>query len=500
MYRKESRQLSFEDTFYLPFGGSLRSDNRWVILAKVIPWHAIEEKYANLFSEVGQPAKPIRMSLGALIIQEKNQYSDLELVEQITENPYLQYFLGLKQFQTAPLFDSSVLVRWRRRFTKDVLIDVNEMIVAAQKELKKKPPNDKKGPPDNNGGQSCEAEKTVLEKQATNEGKLMLDATCAPADIKYPTDVSLLNDAREKLEEMIDVLHLPLAGTQKKPRTRRQQARKAYLRIAKQKRPQSAAIRKAIGQQLRFVRRDLQFIEQLQEYAHAGVLSKRQKRYLVTIKKLYEQQNYMYQNRTHQVEDRIVSIHQPHVRPIVRGKARSFTEFGAKVEASIVDGFSFLEQLSWDAFNEATGLKEAVEKYRQRYGCYPEAILADRLYRNRENLAYCKELGIRLSGPKLGRPAKVAGDEKQLAIDDNRKRNAIEGKFGEGKRIYGLNRIMARLPETSACVIAMQFLVMNLAKILRDFCAPIWRWIMAVIFNLKRRSEFMYFENQGVLQ
>ena len=167
----------------------------------------------------------------------------------------------------------------------------------------------------------------------------------------------------------------------------------------------------------------------------------------------------MYQNRTHQVEDRIVSIHQPHVRPIVRGKARSFTEFGAKVEASIVDGFSFLEQLSWDAFNEATGLKEAVEKYRQRYGCYPEAILADRLYRNRENLAYCKELGIRLSGPKLGRPAKVAGDEKQLAIDDNRKRNAIEGKFGEGKRIYGLNRIMARLPETSACVIAMQFLV-----------------------------------------
>ena len=73
MYRKESRQLSFEDTFYLPFGGSLRSDNRWVILAKVIPWHAIEEKYANLFSEVGQPAKPIRMSLGALIIQEKNQ-------------------------------------------------------------------------------------------------------------------------------------------------------------------------------------------------------------------------------------------------------------------------------------------------------------------------------------------------------------------------------------------------------------------------------------------
>ena len=159
----------------------------------------------------------------------------------------------------------------------------------------------------------------------------------------------------------------------------------------------------------------------------------------------------------------------------MRGKANAYCEFGAKVAISVVNGFSTIEKLSWDAFNEGNTLVASVEAYCQRYGHYPEAVLADKIYRTRENLAYCKELGIRLSGPKLGRPKQGLNvQEKRIERQDNRERNEVEGKFGEGKRRYGLNRIMARLKDTAESEIAMQFLVMNLQHRLRISLHLLW--------------------------
>jgi len=96
----------------------------------------------------------------------------------------------------------------------------------------------------------------------------------------------------------------------------------------------------------------------------------------------------------------------PFVRPIVRGKAGTPVEFGAKLAISNVNGYSFMERVSFDPFNEANTLMESVENYRRRFGTYPQAVIADKIYRNRENLAFCKQRGIRLSGPPLGRPTK----------------------------------------------------------------------------------------------
>ena len=93
-----------------------------------------------------------------------------------------------------------------------------------------------------------------------------------------------------------------------------------------------------------------------------------------------------------------MSIAQPWVRPIVRGKAHANTEFGAKLHLSMVDGYARIERLSFDAFNEATDFFAAVEAYRTAYGCYPKRVLADKIYRNRETLAWCKERGIQLTG------------------------------------------------------------------------------------------------------
>jgi IS5 family transposase len=180
----------------------------------------------------------------------------------------------------------------------------------------------------------------------------------------------------------------------------------------------------------------------------------------------------MYRYRTHQIEDRIVNLTQPHVRPIVRGKAKAKVEFGAKIAIIMVNGYALLEKQAWDNFNEGTTLIESIETYKMRFGYYPKVVLADKIYRNRENLNFCKANGIRMSGPALGRPTKESkAEHRKLAKQDAGQRNAVEGKFGEGKRRYGLGLIQTRLRETNETVIALQLIGMNLAHTLRVLSA-----------------------------
>ena len=170
----------------------------------------------------------------------------------------------------------------------------------------------------------------------------------------------------------------------------------------------------------------------------------------------------MYKSRTNRVDDRIVSIAQPHVSPIVRGKVAADVEFGAKVAVSRVNDCFRIYTLNWYILNEGTEFILTIERYRQRYGCYPEAALAVKIYRNRTNLAFCKEHGIRLSGSRLGRPGASAHADRKIARADNAARNGIEGPFGTGKSRYGLGRIMAKLRCTAESVLAIQFLLLNL--------------------------------------
>ncbi|EJL45766.1 Transposase domain (DUF772) [Brevibacillus sp. CF112] len=492
MYHRPESQLQLFEDFFLPFGGKLNKENRWVQLAAMIPWWRAEEKYAKAFRKSMRGQKPVsvRVALGALYIQQRQQLDDRETVQQITENPYYQYFIGLPGYQDKPPFHHSLMTHFRKRLGADVIHQINEWMLEEETERQKQPDkNDHQDPP--SGGHGAEDGTSVKQdgkkkETASNKGTLMLDATCAPADISYPTDLKLLNEAREKLEAIIDVLHEPFAGKDKKPRTYRQTARKRYLEIAKKRRAGAKAIRKAIGKQLRYVSRNLRIIKMLAEKTSLTQLSAWQYRQLLVISELYRQQQEMYDKRSHSVEDRIVSLSQPHVRPIVRGKVNAPVEFGAKMAISLVDGYARMEKLSWDNFNESMTLKAAVDTYVQRHGCYPEAILADQIYRNRENLRFCKQHGIRLSGPSLGRPKKDEQQDRKQARQDASVRNAIEGKFGEGKRSYGLGRIRARLRETSETVIALQLLVMNLERKLRVLFLPLFR----LLLNLCRQPQW----------
>lgn len=198
------------------------------------------------------------------------------------------------------------------------------------------------------------------------------------------------------------------------------------------------------------------------------MLNVRQTERLDTIRTIYEQQKDMYDHRTHSVSDRIVSVSQPFMRPIVRGKAGEPVEFGAKLDISVVDGWTRLEVCSFDAYNEAGKLQEMTERFRNREGHDPSRIL--KIYRNRENLSFCKEHGIRLSGPALGRPRK--GETRDKAQDDRDEchRVEVERRFSLAKRKCGMGLVTAKLRETAAHVIAMSVLVLNLRKIQYAFC------------------------------
>lgn len=449
MYKfDKNHQFGLAD-FNQPMGLKMNPENRWVKKAETIPWEAIEEKYAALFpSKKGMPAKPLRTALGSLLIQKQLQFSDRELVEEIRENPYFQYFIGLPGYQDAIPFVPSLLVEFRKRLTAEVLEEINEIIIAYNA------PDD---PPPTGGGDDNDNEES-----ATNSGTLILDATCAPQNISYPQDVNLLNEAREKLEQMIDIICYE--QNYYKPRMYRQKARKDYLNLAKCKKRTAKKIRKAIKAQLQYIRRDLRYIDTfLEEIDLCDDLSKQ----LVTIRTLVEQQQYMYDNKVHSVPDRIVSISQPYIRPIVRGKAKAPVEFGAKLDLSIDEnGIARLERLSFDAYNESDVLITAVENYKSRTGHYPERVLVDQIYRNRTNRAFCSEHGIRISGPALGRPKKDNKVDKKQEYIDNNDRIEVERAFSLAKRRYGLGLITAKLDTTTRSSIALSIIAMNVNRLM----------------------------------
>ena len=443
MYKYRSKQISFTD-FNTPIGMKLNPNNRWVKKAEMIPWDEIEQRYAKLFTNrKGNVAKPLRLALGACIIQAEYGYSDEEVALQIQETAYLQFFCGYTEYNDEkPPFDPSLMVYFRKRLTPEILGEINEMIIRNSETEEKSDNDDESNPP-------------------SNSGTMIVDATCAPSQIKYPQDTELLNEAREITEEVIDELHIP--GNGKKPRTYRKKARKQYLHIARSKKRTAKKVRKAIGQQLSYIKRNLKTIENLP--VKTDNLPKQLRAKLETVKKLYDQQKYMYDNHIHSVSDRIVSISQPWLRPIVRGKSKAPVEFGAKLDISVVNGFTRLEYHSFDAYNEALKLSDMIERYKERTGCYPERILADKIYRNRENLSYCAERKIRLSGPALGRPKKdEICDKKQDYIDES-ERVEVEQKFSLAKRKCGIGLIVTRLKETTCHCLAMSVLLLNLRKI-----------------------------------
>ena len=137
MYRKSAERIIAAQKFEL---GKLSADNRWVIMSKQIPWTEFEEEYAKNFSDEdhGAPAKSFRMALGALIIKERLGISDRETVEQIKENPYLQYFIGIESYSSEEPFEASTMVNFRKRIGMELTNKINKEMVKKVEGVEKK--------------------------------------------------------------------------------------------------------------------------------------------------------------------------------------------------------------------------------------------------------------------------------------------------------------------------------------------------------------------------
>ncbi len=414
-------------------------------------------------------------------------------MEQIRENPYLQYFVGLPGYQMEAPFAPSLFVEIRKRMDQSVF-DVFQGAVIDAVESAKPKRRTKRTSEGEEGEPPAASGNTMDEETAKHQGKLILDATVTPQAIRYPTDLSLLNEAREFSEQIIDKLY-PKTDWKKRPRTYRVKARKAYLAIAKQRRPSVKVRRRGIKQQLQYLRRNLGHIEHLLEYWPEGSPLPLPRwllyRYWV-IQHVYAQQREMYQSKSRRCDDRIVSISQPYVRPIIRGKQALPVEFGAKLSVSLNgEGLACVDHLRWDAFHEGHDLQSQVEAYRARHGHYPEAVLGDPVYGTQANRRYLKGHGIRFAGKPLGRPKKVtqANREALQRLQAQRReeylqRIPIEGKFGQGKNGYRLNYIRAKRADTSLAWINSIFLVMNLLILLRIFFALRKRGFAVVLMPL----------------
>ncbi len=221
-------------------------------------------------------------------------------------------------------------------------------------------------------------------------------------------------------------------------------------------------------------------------------LNHAEQRMLWIISTAYAQQKEMYDANIHSSPNRIVSIFQPHVRPIPRGKIKAQIEFGSKLGVSLDCGFARINTLSWDAYHEGSDLIRQVEAYHEIHGHFPELVQVDKLYATRENRRWLKERDIRITAPPLGRRSEKQPEtyyQKRKRKKEAAERNQIEGKFGQGKNGYNLNEIRARLMDTSESWIACIFFIMNLIHY--DKNASLCRLIKAINSAINRAGSLI---------
>ena len=300
---------------------------------------------------------------------------------------------------------------------------------------------------------------------------------------------------------MIDALYELNGKEGEKPRTYRRTIDREYLNYAKKKRKAKSAHRKMTRKLLECVRRDIKhintYLDSSEQKGEGFPLSRKDQRFLWIINTVYGQQKGMFDAGSHSCPDRIVSIFQPHVRPIPRGKTKAQIEFGSKLGVSLDNGFARINTLSWDAYHEGGDLVGQVEAYKEVHGYYPELVQVDKIYATRENRQWLKEREIRITASPLGRRKEKCTEtyyQKRKRRKEAAERNHIEGKFGQGKNGYRLNEIRAKLKDTSESWIACIFFIMNLIHYeKKNVFGLIFRGLinvqMRVFFRVKKLIE-----------
>lgn len=483
---------------------SLDKSNRWYQLAEKLPWAKMEEVYISRLDprRKGATNLPARLVLGAMLIQYIEKLTDRGTITAIQENPYMQYFVGLTHFTTTPIFDASLFVTLRKRISIE---DINEISLILLETEKNSTAKDEKrdSDGDNDTPSPCEEEKqssTPESDEATHQGSMTVDATCCPVNIPYPTDLRIIYESIQKLCR-IRLIYGKVSEKERQSITKLSaEAKRRYHAFTLRKKKPKGGLKSTLRHMLKLLEQCIKgFLNQFGTNSTTLLdrLSNTTKRYIQTILKVYEQQSGKLYRGT-KIAHRIVNIHQPHIRPIVRGKAGNPTEFGPKVNVSIVRSYAFIDQLSYEAFNEGQKLEEQIQLYQSRFGFLPQKVLADRIYLNKNNCHYMESKDIIPVGKRLGRPPKQEKTEAELK--EMHRRNEVEGTFGTVKMRYGAARIRTRLPETTEVAVAMSFLAKNVITFLRELIRIILSLLFPSLFSPKLQMVRQYHACISTLQ
>ena len=420
-------------------------------------------------SKAGRNPFPFRLVFGILAAQAILNLSDRGICKLVAESPYLQYFLGFTSFSTRHTVHPSSLVHFKKRLDEPTMEKINgivhkNLLSAADFKAAVHAGAEDACPENTGRAQSGDAGRGETPGGIPgNSGTLILDATCGPVNIRYPQDFSLLNEGRLDLEAIINRLCNDYQFP--KPRTYVRTIQKEATNLSKSKRKSGEDIRHVLRLELNAVKRNLEHIDNFLANGPSDMLYVEEIEKIQIIRAVYAQQKYMFDSKTHRVTNRIVSLSLPFVRPISRGKVNRPTEFGPKYDIAVdEDGFSWITCFSFDNFSESTHLKDAVESYKEKTGHYPDRVLVDQIYRNTENRKYCKDLGIRISGPPLGRKPKdedVLQELISVEKQDMTDRISVERHFSREKRCFGIEEIVERTEETIGHAIGMAVFLDN---------------------------------------
>ena len=456
-YRSQNKNRQLTLDIFQSSLDDLDKSNRWVVLGDTLPWAELEKVYNSKLHNKDKVTcnKPASMVIAAMIIKHKMSLSDEEIIRIIQENPYLQYMCGLSELTDQPIFDPSLFVTVRKRITDE---EINEMTVRlleeqrrrrAEAEQRKDKADDGNAGAKNGNGASKEenmidsvgddtfAKEFKDTKGRLHKGVLKMDATYVNAEVRYPVDVDIIHDGCNVVDRYIHSICKVLKIRNR--RTSYKDVRRAYLVLVKMKKKGGELVHRTKSYMLSCLNRELKQIVEL-FVSHTGsktLLISHEQHTLNATFDMYAQQQEMLANGTHACANRIVSIFQPHIRPIVRGKAKAKVEFGTKIGVSIYNGYSFVDHHSWDAYIESSDLELHTRLFEQRFGCLPATILADKIYMNKANRNFLKVNEIKTYSKPLGRPPKEPRppeyyDNMAKAIVD---RNEVECSFGTGKRI-----------------------------------------------------------------
>lgn len=505
-YSSQHKQLVLSSSWTSLQG--LPKDNRWVKLGDSLPWDKIERIYnARLKNKHGGAGnKPARIIIGALLIKHRMNLSDRETIHAISENPYMQYMLGLSEFTSTPVFDPTLFVTIRKRLGEEAFNDMSESLLKLEVKLAEEEQNRRKEEEEKNSDKNqgpnvapSDSEQISVQqhKSPVHKGILKVDATCSDAEVRYPTDLDLLHDGAEIVDRIINRFceynKLPL------PNTHLKEIHSKYLNVVKLRNKPKKRVKECTDYLLTMLYRNIvTFLNMVGKGPNTmfNTLKLHDRKLFITVLRMYHQQKDMFTKGVHQCKSRIISIFQPHVRPIVRGKTKAKVEFGGKIGASIVNGYTFIDHHSWEAYNECEDLMTHLRNYKKRFGCLPKKFQGDKIYMNRTNRRILKFLKIEIGGKPLGRPFKdQLTKEYQMEMAKNvGERNEIEATFGIGKRVYNANNIRAKLPDTGKSWTAACYFAKNVMKFLRGLLYALFKMLD---FLLNRDLKQLRFELQA---